>query len=63
MQGGPGLPPRRESGMEEVWGMDVEDEIESRKKLDERRKKLQNELRDVEKLSCVSKEVQDSLGK
>ena len=28
--------------------------------MDERRKKLQKELRDVEKLSCVSKEVQDS---
>ena len=60
-QGGQGLPPRRESGMEEEVGMDFEDEIESRKKLDEQRKKLQKELRDVEKLSCVSKEVQDSL--
>ena len=59
-QGGQGLPPRRERGMEEVCGMDVEDEIESRKKLDEQKRKLQ-ELRDVEKLSSVSKEVQDSL--
>ena len=41
--------------------MDVEGEIESRKKLDEQRKKLRKELRDVEKLQCVSKEVQDSL--
>ena len=41
--------------------MEGKDEIESRKKLDEQRKKLQKELRDVEKLSCVSKEVQDSL--
>ena len=39
----------------------VEDEIESRQKLDEQRKKSQKKLRDVEKLSCVSKEVQDSL--
>ena len=38
--------------------MDVEDEEESRRKLDERRKKLQKELRDVERLSCISKEVQ-----
>ena len=42
-------------------GIDVEDEIESRKKLDGQRKKLQKEVRDVEKLSCVSKEFQDSL--
>ena len=53
-QGGQGLPPRNESGMEEQWRMDFEDEIESRKKLNEQRKKLQKELRDVEKLSCVS---------
>ena len=59
-QGGQGLSPRRESGMEEECRMDVEVEIESRKKLDEQRKTLQKELRDVEKLSCVSKEVQDS---
>ena len=39
-QGGQGLPPRRESGVEEVWGIDAEDEIESRKKLDEQRKKV-----------------------
>ena len=47
--------------MEEEWRMDFADEIESRKKLDEQRNKLQKELRDVGKLSCVSKEVQDSL--
>ena len=41
--------------MEEELGMDFEDEIESRKKLDERRIKLQKELRDVEKLSCVER--------
>ena len=62
-QGGPSLPPRRESGMEEEWGMDVEDEVESRKKLDEQKRKLQKELRDVEKLYCVPEEAQikDSL--
>ena len=36
--------------------MDVGDEIESRTKLDEQRRKWQEELRDVEKLSCMSKE-------
>ena len=45
---------------EKVAWRKSEDEIE---KLDEQRKKLQKDLRDVEKLSCVSKEVQDSLKK
>ena len=60
-EGGQGLPLRRESGLEEMWRREVEDEIESRKKLDEQRKKLQKELQYVEKLSCVTKEVQDSV--
>ena len=60
-QGGQGLPRRRESGMVEEWEMDVEDENESRKKLDDQRRKLQKDLRDVEKLSCASKEAQNSL--
>ena len=52
-QGGQGIPPSRESGLEEEWTMDFEDEIESRKMLDEQKKKLQKYLRDVTKLSCV----------
>ena len=34
--------------MEEEWGMemDLEDEVKSRKKLDEQRRKLQKELRE-----------------
>ena len=61
-QGGQGLPSRRESCMEEEWrmDMDVEDEIESRTKLDEQKKKLLRELREIAKLSCLSKEVQES---
>ena len=49
---------RRESGMEEEWRMDrhLEDEVESRKQLDEQRRKLQKELRDIDKFSCVPKE-------
>ena len=47
--------------MEEEWGPDVEDETDSRKKLDEQRRKLQKEWRDEEKLLCVSKEARDSL--
>ena len=36
--------------MDEEWGvdMDVEEEIESRKKLDEKKRKLQKELREIE---------------
>ena len=39
--------------MEEEWEMDVtvEDEIESRKKLDEQKRKSQKELREIEKFS------------
>ena len=41
--------------------MEVEDDAECRRKLDEQRKKLQKELREVERLSCASKEVQENL--
>ena len=41
--------------------MDIEDEAESLKKLDEQRKKLQKESRDVERLSLISKEAQESI--
>ena len=41
--------------------MDLEEEIVSRKKLDEQKKKLQKELREIEKLSCLSKDVQEIL--
>ena len=46
-----------------VWGefMEVEDEAESRKKLGEQKRKLQKELRDVDRLSFVSKEMQESI--
>ena len=49
-QGGQGLPSRRGGGVEEEWGMDmdVEEEVESCKKLDEQKKKLQGELREIE---------------
>ena len=37
--------------------MDLEDEVE----LDEQRRKLQKELRGIEKFSCVPKDVQKNL--
>ena len=41
--------------------MEVEDEAESRRKLDEQKKKLQNDLREVDRLSCVSTEMQETI--
>ena len=41
--------------------MDVEDAIESRKKLDEQRKRLQRQLREVERFTDVPQEVQSSI--
>ena len=55
-QGRQGFPLEKESGFEEEWSMGVGDENENRKKFDEERKKLQKDLRKVEKLSCVPKE-------
>ena len=58
VQGRARLPSRRESDLAEEWRveMDLEDEAESRKKLDQQKRKLQKELRDIEKFSCVPKE-------
>ena len=55
--------PGEKSGLEEEWGVevDLENEVESRKKLDEQRRKLQKELRDIAKFSCVPKEFQENL--
>ena len=41
--------------------MEVEDETESRRKLDEQKKKLQKEIREVDRLSFVSKELQETI--
>ena len=63
MQGGPSIPSREGGDSEDVWGefVEVEEETESRRKLDEQKKKLQKELRDVDRLSFVSKDVQESI--
>ena len=53
-------PARRESGLEEDRGMEEEEEFENgenKTKLDERRKRLQRELRNIEKLSCIPQET------
>ena len=62
-QGGQGLQSRRESGMEEEWrtDMDLEDEVESRKKLDEQKRKLQKELRNIEKVLVCAERVSGKL--
>ena len=53
-------------GKKEIWklwkeDMDTENETESRKSLDELKKKLQKELRNVDRLSLISKEAQESI--
>ena len=57
VQGGPSIHSKEGVDSEIVWGkfMEVEDETERRKKLDEQKKKLQKELRDVNRLSFVTK--------
>ena len=63
VQGGPSNPSKEGGDSDDVWRefMEVEDETESRKKQDEQKKKLQKELRDVDRLSFVSKEMQESI--
>ena len=41
--------------------MEVEDEVESRKKLDEQRKRLQRQLRELEKFTCMPQDMQSKL--
>ena len=41
--------------------MEVEDDADCRRKLDEHRKQMQRELREVERLSFASKKVQENL--
>ena len=53
--------PEKKAAWRKSMEMDLEDEVESRKKLDEQRRKLQKELRDIEKFSCVPKEFQENL--
>ena len=62
-QGGPSIPSRGGGKSEDVWVefTEVEDEAESRRKLNELKKKLQKELRDVDRLSFVTKEMQESI--
>ena len=58
-QKGPGISFKEEGDSEEVWGdcMEVEDDAECRRKLDEQRNEMQRELREVERLSFASQEV------
>ena len=63
-QEGQSGPARRQSCLEEDWGMEVEEEFENgenRRKLDEQRMRLQKELRDVEKLSFIPQVIQRGL--
>ena len=63
VQGGPSVPAKEGGDSEDVWRdcMEVEDEAESRKKLDEQRKNMQKELREVDRLVLFSKEMQECI--
>ena len=50
-----GEPTRRGSGLEEDCKMEVEEEIDCKKKLDEQRKSLQKQPRDIEKFTAWSR--------
>ena len=52
-QEGRGDPARRESGLEEDWNMDIEEEVENKKKLDEHWRRLQKQPRDLGKCTCM----------
>ena len=63
-QEGQSGPARRESGLEEDCGVEVEEEFENgenKRNLDEQRKRLQKELRDIGKLSFIPQEIQSGL--
>ena len=57
----PSIQERRVAWRNSGRDVDFEEEVESRIKLDEQKRKLQKELREVEKFSCFSEEVQESL--
>ena len=63
VQGGPRILAKGGGDSEDVWGefMEVEDEAESRKKLDEQKKKPRKALREVDRLCFASQEVQENL--
>ena len=61
-QGGQGLPSRRESGIEEEWnGHGRGRRSRAAKSWTSEGESCRRELQDIEKLSCMSKEVQESL--
>ena len=59
VQGVQGESTRRESGLEEDWNMEVAEEVDNKKKLDEQRKRLQKELREIEKFSDMDQRFGD----
>ena len=59
-QEGQGDPARRESGFEEDWDMDCEEEVENKKNLDEQRKRLQKQLRDLDKFTCMPSKLKET---
>ena len=58
--GGAGRADERRSGLEEDCKMECEEDIDCKKKLDERRKSLQKQLRDIEKFTDMEPLFRDS---
>ena len=58
-QGDQGDSTRRESGLEEDWNMEVDEEVDDKKKLDEQRRTLQKQLREIEKFSDMVQMFRD----
>ena len=50
-------PARRRSGLDEGCRLEVEEEVQSKKKLDEQRRNLQRQMRDIDKLSFMEPAV------
>ena len=59
VQGVQGESTRRESGLEEDWNMEVAEEVDNKKNLDEQRKRLQKQLREIEKFSDMDQMFRD----
>ena len=48
---------------EEDWNIDCDEEVENKKKLDEKSKRLQRQRRDLERFTCMPQDVQSSIKK
>ena len=50
-------PAGEEGGLEEDWKMEVGEEVDSKKKLDQKKKELQKQLRDLANLTYMPQDI------